>query len=257
MTGALVHAAAVALALAPANTGAARAPVRLTAAPARVMLAGGSRASVRVSNFGTKRVLVDVSRAGFALDLRGRPEIVRNGGARSARAWLTFRPAHFVLGPQASAALVVSSTLPRHAEPGDHDALVLLTTHAVGAARVAVRLRMGVVVVIRAPGKVVRLVDLRGARVTGARRRRRLELVVANRGNVTESLRHPRAVLSFRRSGRWAATLASNSRDLRPQTSGLVEFRLPAKLHGVMTARIVVPGDAGRSALRRTYRLRL
>ena len=38
MTGALVHAAAVALALAPANAGAARAPVRLTAAPARVML---------------------------------------------------------------------------------------------------------------------------------------------------------------------------------------------------------------------------
>lgn len=257
MTGALVHAAAVALALAPANAGAARAPVRLTAAPARVMLAGGARASVRVTNFGTKRVLVDVSRAGFALDLRGRPQIVPNGGVRSARAWLTVRPARFDLGPRATAALVVSSRLPRQAEPGDHDALVLLTTHAVGAASVAVRLRMGVVVVVRAPGKVERRVELRGGRVTGSRRRRTLELVVANRGNVTESLRRPRAVVSFQRSGRWAATLAASSRDLRPQTRGLLEFRLPAKLHGVMTARIVVPGDPGRSALRRTYRLRL
>ena len=125
----------VALALVPASAGAGAGPppVALTATPARVVLAGSARTTVRVRNSGTKRVAVDVSRAGFALDLRGRPRIVWSGGARSAAGWLTLRPTHFTIGPRSSASLVVTSKLPHGAEPGDHDALALLATRPVAS----------------------------------------------------------------------------------------------------------------------------
>jgi hypothetical protein len=252
-------AAAVAVAfvaLAPASTGAARRPVALTASPARVLLDGGSRATVRVTNTGARRVVVDVSRAGFALDLRGRPRIVRSGATRSAERWLTLTPARFALAPHATVSLQLASKLPRRAEPGDHDALVVLTTRPLQRGRVAVRLRVGVVVVVRAPGRVVRRLVLRGLRVNRHGRVRTLELVVANRGNVTESLERVRAVLS-RRSGRRVAVLAAGARDLRPRTGGILEFRVRGSTHGWIDARVVIPAAHGRSALRRTYRIRL
>jgi hypothetical protein len=258
--GGFVRIAGVALASAlvpaAAGAGAARAPVALSAVPARVLLTGNARTAVRLTNAGTKRVVVDVHRAGFALGLRGRPRIVR-GGRRSAARWLTLRPKHFALAPRASVSLVVASKLPRRAEPGDHDAVVLLSTRPLRNARLAVRLRMGVVVVVRAPGRIVRRVELRGLRVVRRGRRRALDLFVANRGNVTESLGRARVVLSRTRTGRRLATVAAGGRDLRPRTTGVVEFRLHGRTRGLVTARVVVRAGDGRSTLRRTYRIRL
>ena len=260
MIGAAVGIPAVALVLAPAlasvGAGTTR-PVALSAAPAHVTLAGNTRTAVHVTNTGTKRVVVDISRAGFALDLRGRPRVVRKGGARSAAAWLTLQPKRLVLAPHASAALVVASKLPRRAVPGDHDALVVLSTRRLGSARVAVRVRMGVVVVVRAPGRTVRRLKLRRLRVTRRGRSRALDVLVANRGNVNESLTGARTVVSLAGDGRRVATLVASSRDLRPRTSGIVEFAFRSSLHGRMTARIVIPAQPGRNAVRRTYRFRL
>ena len=246
MIGAVVASAAIALA---------RPPVVLTAAPARLLVDGSARAAVRVTNSGTKSVVVVVSRAGFTLTRRGRPVIARSDVARSAAPWLTFRPGRFALGPGGSVALAVASKLPRRAEPGDHDALMLLNARAIRNARVAVRLRLGVVVVVRAPGRVVRRLELRGLRVARRGQGRALDLVVANRGNITESLARVRAVIA--RRGRGIATLFATSRELRPRTSGILEFRFRRRLHGRMTARVVIPAQPGRSVLRRTYRIRL
>jgi hypothetical protein len=229
----------------------------LRASPARLSLAGRARAVVRVTNSGTTRVLVDVSRAGFTLDLRGRPQIVRRGGARSAASWLTVRPRHFALGPLAVASLAVSSKLPRRAEPGEHDALVLLSTRPLGKGRVAVRLRMGLVVVVRAPGKVVRRLELHGLSVARRGKRRALDVMIVNRGNVTESLQGARAVVSRERDGRRVATIVGASRDLRPRTRGIVEFRVRGRPRGAMTARVVIVAEPGHRVLRRTYRIRL
>jgi hypothetical protein len=253
-----IVAAASVLAPAPAAAGAgAQRPVALTAAPAHVTLAGNAGATVRVTNSGTKRVVVDISRAGFALDLRGRPRIVRNGGGRSAARWLALRPAHFAIGPHASASLVVASKLPRRAEPGDHDALVVLSTRALGSARVAVRMRIGVVVVVRAPGRTVRRLELRRLRVARRGRARALDVVVANRGNVNETLTQARAVVSPGRRGGRGATVLANSRDFRPRTSGILEFPVRGLRRGLVIARIVIPAEPGRGVVRRTYRIRL
>jgi hypothetical protein len=116
---------------------------------------------------------------------------------------------------------------------------------------------MGVVVIVRAPGKVVRHLELRALHVTRRGRRRALELVVANRGNISESVRRARVVVSRARTGRRLVTLVSGSRELRPRTSGMLEFGIRRKAHGRMIVRAVVPAAPGRAQLRRTYRIRL
>jgi hypothetical protein len=245
------------LALAPAGASTTRTPVALTATPARVVLSGTSRAAVRLTNSGMKRLVVDVSRAGFALSLRGRPRIVRARGARSAADWLKLRPKRLVLRARTSASLLVSARVPPNAEPGDHDALMLLTTRPSAGARVAVRVRLGVVVVVRAPGTVVRRLKLRGLRVARHGGRRVLELRVANYGNVTETLPRARVTLSRLRTPRRLVRLLAAWRDVRPHTQGILEFRLRRRLRGAVRARVVIPAVPGRRAIRRTYAIRL
>ncbi|HSS81966.1 MAG TPA: hypothetical protein VLK24_12315 [Gaiellaceae bacterium] len=248
---------ALALALAPAAAGAGRPPeaLGLTAAPARLVFHGSGLATVRLRNPGRKAVAVTVASAGFALDLRGRPRIVKRRVSRSAAGWLRLRPAHLRLAPHAAGKLLVSAKLPRGAEPGDHDALVVLSARPLARARVSVRLRLGVVVVVRAPGAVIRRVELGRLRVVRRGGRRTLELAVVDSGNVTERLLRVRATLL--RSSRRLATVGAGARELRPHTRGLLEFRLPRSANGVVTARVVVPAAPGRRVIRRTYRLRI
>ncbi len=240
-----------------ASAGAVRKPVALTAAPARVELTGSGRVAVRVTNSGSKPVVVDASRAGFALSLRGRPRIVKTNGPRSAAPWLRVQPTRFALPARTSATLVVSAKLPRNAEPGDHDALVLLTARPVAGAGVAVRVRLGVLVAVRAPGTVIRHLELGGLRAARRGGSRRLELRVANRGNVTETVHGARVTVWRPQTGRRLATAVARRRDLRPRTQGIIEFRFRDPLRGAVKARVVVPAAPGRSALRRTYRIRL
>ena len=260
MTGGVLRVAGLALllAFAPASAGAsgARPPVALTASPAHVELAGSGRATVRVTNSGTSRVVLDVRRAGFALDLRGEPKIVGQGvGRRSAASWLGFRPRTLILGTGDSRSVTIASKVPARAEPGDHDALVLFTTRRRVRDGLAVRVRMGVVVVVRAPGEVVRRLALRGLRAVGTRRGRLLELVVVNRGNVTESLTGGHAVVSVEQRGRRLARLTATARSLRPGTRGVLQFPIRRRLSGTVLARVDLVSGAGR--IRRVYRLRL
>ncbi len=260
MTGSALRVAglAVLLALASASAGAsgARPPVALTASPAHVELAGSGRATVRVTNSGTSRVVLDVRRAGFALDLRGEPRIVgQDAGRRSAAAWLGVRPPTLTIGSGESGSVTIASSVPARAEPGDHDALVLFTTRRRVRDGLAVRVRMGVVVVVRAPGKVVRRLALRGLRAVRTRRGRLLELVVVNRGNVTESFTRGRTVVSVERDGRRLARLTAATRSLRPGTRGVLQFPLRRRLRGNVVARVDLVYGAGR--ILHVYRLRL
>ena len=250
----------VVLMLVPASAGAstARPPVALTASPAHVALAGSGRTTVRVRNAGTSQVVVDVMRAGFALDLRGRPRIVGGDAvARSAADWLSFRPHSVVLEPGGSAAVAITSRLPSGAEPGDHDALLLFTTRRRVRDGVAVRMRMGVVVVVRAPGTVVRRLELRGLRVSPRRHHRVFELGITNRGNVTESLARAGSTLSLFRGGRRIAKLQAEPREVRPQTRGVIQFVYRGTARGSVTARVDIAPESSSRILGRTFRVRL
>jgi hypothetical protein len=231
VTPAAAFAAVVALA-APGLAGAAApSPVSLVASPSHVALNGSARAPVTVTNSGTDPVVVDVARAGFALDLRGRPRAVSR---RSS--WLAVGPRRLTLAPGATATLTVSSHVPRRAQPGDHSELVLLTSRPPTRRGLPVRLRLGVVVVVRAPGKVVRRVSAISLRARRAGKARVLGLLLANRGTVTESVGGPCAVLWLHRRGRILARLRAIERRILPHTRGLVELVYRGRLRGRLQA---------------------
>jgi hypothetical protein len=258
MRGALLGAAILVLALASASAGAsgARPPVALTASPSKLELAGTSQATVRITNRGASRLVLDIGEAGFALDLRGRPRVAARRASRSAAGWLAFRPRRLVLRPGASGSVLVTSKVPAQAEPGDHDALALFTTRRRAADGVSVRIRMGVVVVVRAPGRIVRGIQARGLGVVRRGRTRTLELSLVNRGNVSESFVRARALVSLERGGRRLARVRGESRELRPRTRGVLEFRYRGSVSGRVVAHVDVSSESGQ-VVRRAFRIRL
>ena len=64
-----------------------------------------------------------------------------------------------------------------------------------------------------------------------------------NRGNVAERLGRGSIVVEVWRAARRLATLQPRPRDLFPHARGLVEFRLPKRLHGRarVLARVIRP----------------
>ena len=248
--------AVLSLASASADASASRPVLALTATPTRVLLAGSQRAAIALANPGKSPVVVDVGRAGFLLDRRGRPHIAPRDIPRAAVTWLSVRPAHVVVPPGTRRTLTVTSRPPRRAEPGDHDALVLLTTRPRGGAGVAVRMRIGVVVVVRAPGRVVRRVVLGPPRVRRVTRRRMLEVLLVNRGNVTETLRRGSVRVTLTRRN-MRTTLRAGARDLRPRTSGVMLLPIRRGVGGWFSARVEVAAEPGRAAVVRTFTIRL
>jgi hypothetical protein len=202
---------------------------------------------VTLRNFGASRAQVTVGRGSFTLDLRGRPSVGRPG-ARSAQSWLAFRPSALSIAPGGKAELEVAARVPPRARPGDHHALVLLATRPSRVGGVGVRMRLGVRVAVRAPGRVVRRVAVRGLRVRRSSRARALEITVANLGDVIET-NTVIVVLSVRgRVERVHATV----REVLPRTRAILTARYAGRLRGLVHARVEVDGVA-----RRSFRLRL
>jgi hypothetical protein len=230
-----------ACALAPASAGAsvARPPLSLVASPSRVILVGKAREIIRINHSGGGRVIVDVTRAGFALDLRGRPRIIAGrAGSRPAASWLRIRPRRLAIAPGGDALFTVSSFPPRQAEPGDHQALVLLTTRPQPRRGLAVRMRLGIVIVVRVPGRIVRRLVPLALRVRRLPRARLLELTVANRGNITELLDRGCVLITLRRRNRVLARLRLVQRRLLPGTRGIAELRYRGRARGRVLALV-------------------
>jgi hypothetical protein len=245
--GAAVAALALAAVGAPSGTSRERPLASLSASPTRIALSGSSRASVTLTNFGASRAHVRVGRGSFTLDLRGRPAVAR-AGARSARSWLTFRPSELSIAPGGKAVLEVAARIPARARPGDHHALLLLTTRPSRLRGVGVRMRLGVRISVRVPGKIVRRVVVRGLRVRRSARARSLEVTVANLGDVIETS-GVTVVLAMR--GR-IERIHAELREVLPRTRAVLTARYRGGLRGRVLARVEVDG-----ALRRTFRLRL
>jgi len=246
--GAAIAALALVVAGAPSGTGRERPLASLSASPTRIALSGSSRASITLTNYGATRAQVSVGRGSFTLDLRGRPAI-GGPGARSAQSWLTFRPSALSIAPGGKAELDVAARVPARARPGDHHALLLLVTRPSRVGGVGVRMRLGVRVAVRAPGRVVRRVAVRGLRVrrTGGRVRG-LDVTLENLGDLIET-KVVDVVLSAR--GRLDRVHAE-TREVLPRTRAILTARYVGQLRGRVTARVEVDGVA-----RRSFRLRL
>jgi len=206
------------------------AALTLAVSPARTTLRAPASRTIQVSNLGSDQVAVGVT---------WRPL----GNRAAPHGWLSIAPGRLVLRRGARGFVTVRAGA--GASPGDHDLLVLVTGRAANSDRVAVQLRAGVRVRVRAPGRLVHRL-----RVDGVRARKRALLVsVANRGNVTEQLRgrvrvtlvaHDR-VISRLRSRRF--------RELYPSTRAVVVLPYAGRAHGVVTAVVRV------ASFERRYRL--
>ncbi len=245
--GAAIAVLAVVTAGAPTGTSRERPLASLSASPTRIALNGTSRASVTLTNFGAFRTRVTVGRGSFTLDLRGRP-VVGRPGARSAQSWLAFQPSVLSIAPGGRAELEVAARVPARARPGDHHGLVLLATQPSRVGGVGVRMRLGVRVAVRVPGKVVRRVAVRGLRVRRSGRSRNLEVTLANFGDLIET-----SVVTVVLSGRGRVErVNSELREVLPRTRAILTARYAGRLRGRVLARVEVDGVA-----RRSFRLRL
>ena len=226
-------ATAVALALAAA----APAPPRpaLTASPGRVVLDGAARAQVHVAA-PRGAELVEVTLTPYALDLRGQPRL--SGAARAPR-WVSVRPSRLRVGPK-GAIVTLAATPPRGAAPGDRPFALVLTTRSSRSHGVAVRLRIGVLVLARVPGRAVRRLVIGPLRVRRRGSTSTLELAVRNAGNVTERLAPGRIVLAVLRRGHVVARLRPPGRELLPRGRALVSARFRGKLRGPATVRVTL-----------------
>jgi hypothetical protein len=225
--------------------------IGLSASPLRVTLRGASAAVITVRNPGGRVLRVDVSRARFVRSLQGKPGV---RPARGAVAWLRVRPRRFRIAPGAKRTLRVAATPRRRVAPGDHPAVVILTTRPLGGRRVRLRLRVGVIVVLRVRGRIVRHLEARSLRVHDAGEVQLLELLLVNRGNVTERLADDKLRLVLLRNGQVFARLRPRGRELLPRSAGLAEFSYRGGVRGKVVARLEMRRIVG--GARRSFRVR-
>jgi hypothetical protein len=229
------------------------APLALTASPARLALTPGARGTVLVLNPGRSTAVVDVTRAAFSLDARGRPRI---GGA--GKPWFTVRPRRLVLPAGGQASLVVKGLRRPGAGPGDHASVLLLTSGLAGPPAVRVRMRIGVVVAVRVPGRVRRSLALEPPRVVRRARMRVLRVTVENRGNVDEWIGRERLMVKLVRRGRVVGVLRAGGRRLLAHGKGIVELRVPTRVRGRVRALMTIaPAVRGAPGARRVVSIRV
>lgn len=223
------------------------AAIALTVSPARIDLTAGGTQVVRVTNAGSAPAVLDVTRAGFALTLRGQPRIVK-----SKSVWLSFTPQRLIVGARSSATLTVKARSLR-LSPGDHPGLLLLTQHPVVRGGLLVRTRIGVVVSLRVPGRVVHRLLVNDVRIVG----QNVRVTLANRGNVTELFSPKQVTVTLWRGRRLLARFHPANRELLPGANGLLQFRYGEKVRGPVTAQVEILSAGGRKLLRRTFQARL
>ena len=109
-------------------------------------------------------------------------------------------------------------------------------------------MRLGVRVAVRAPGKVVRRVAVRGLRVRRNGRVRSLDVTLENLGDLIET----KVVAVVLSAGGRVERVHAEVREVLPGTRAILSARYTGRLSGHVLARVEVDGVA-----RRSFRLRL
>lgn len=217
-------------------------PVALTVSPARAVLLAPSSRTLQVGNLGTEKVAVEVAWQSL-------------GSRVGPNHWLSIAPRRLVL--RAGARAVLTLRAGPGASPGDHQLLVLVTGRRIERGRLAVQLRVGVRVRIRAPGRLVHKLAVDGLRARRFNRARALLVALANRGNVTEQLRGRLTVTLVGRNRVISRLRLGRARELYPGTRTVVVLPYAGRARGVVTAVVRLRIGANLRPLERRYRLLL
>jgi hypothetical protein len=218
------------------------ATVALAVSPARTVVRAPASRTVLLSNLSNEPLAVDV--AWKSVGRRSDP-----GG------WLRVGPRHLALASGARARLTVRAG--PGASPGDHNLVVLVTGRPVQRSRIAVQLRVGVRVRIRAPGRLVHRIVLSGLRAHRSKRKRSLLVSLANRGNVTEELRGRLSVTLAARGRVFSRLRFARPRDLYPGARATIVLPYTGRVRGVVTATVRVRVGPHVPSLERRYHLLL
>lgn len=219
-------------------------PVALSVSPARVVLVAPASRTIALRNVGTERVVVEVA-----------PKSLDRSAA--TKRWLLVRPSRLVLRASSQALVTLRARANGVARPGDHQLRVLLVARPAGRSRVSVRIRLGVGVRVRMPGRIIRGLALRGVRVRRHGPARDLLVSVANQGNVSEQL-GGRLTVTLARAGRAVSRLRLRGpRELFPGARAAVPMRYLGRLRGPVTAVVAVRLGGRLRVVERRYRIRL
>jgi hypothetical protein len=219
-------------------------PVALSVSPARMALVAPASRTIEVRNVGSERAVVAV--APRSLDRLA-----------ATKDWLRVRPKRFVAPARSRTAVTLRVGANGLASPGDHRLLVLVVARPLSRTRLAVRVRLGVGIRVRVPGRIVRRLAVHGLRVRHHGEARDLLVSVANRGNVTEQL-GGRVTVTLVRSGRLVSRLRlGGPRELFPGARTVFAMRYTGRIRGVVTAVVRVRFDGRLRPVARRYRLRL
>jgi hypothetical protein len=217
-------------------------PVALTVSPARAVLRAPTSRALQIVNGGTGHVAVDVAWKSLGLQI-------------APNRWLSIAPRHFVLRSGARAVLTVRAG--RGASPGDHELLVLVTGRPVDRSRIAVQLRVGVRLRIRAPGRLVHKLAVEGLRVGRFKGKRTLLVTVANHGNVTEQLLGRLTVTLIAHARIISRVRLGRSHELSPAARAVVALPYSGRARTVVTAVVRVRLGSHLPPVERRYRLSL
>lgn len=228
---ALIPTAAALAAAAPA--GAASPALSISASPFSLSLQGAATGAIHVTNPGSSAVTVEVATGDLAVSQTGEVSVdPKKRPKLSARAWLTVTPARLSLGPGGSADVVVVTHPPGTAAPGDHYALVLLTTVPPQGAQVGVSTRLGVSVIDTVAGGRLRAPAIARPAALKKGKARFLRIRIANHGDRIERLAKGQISVVVERGKRTLARLRGPARVLLPHAQGVLALRYPARLHG-------------------------
>jgi hypothetical protein len=214
----------------------------LAVSPTRTVFHAPASRTLQVRNLGSEDVAVSVTWKTL-------------GRLAAPQGWLRIAPSRFALRGGTRAVLTVRAG--DGATPGDHNGLVLLTGAPNNRGRIAVRLRVGVRVRIRSPGRLIRRVAVDGLRVRRLKQRRALLLSVANRGNVTEQLGGRLTVALVSHNRIISRLRLGRSRELYPGTRALVALPYAGRARGLVTAVVTVRLGPNLRVAKRSYRLLL
>ena len=225
----------------PPAHGASPAGLSLAVHPTRLVLVGNAEGRFEVRNPTARELVVSASTADFLLRPSGRMVVSKKlQTSRSAKSWLTVSPSTLRLAPHVTETVRVLSHPAGNASPGDHHALVVFTTVPSGSGIVRTRTEIGLPVLVRIAGSVVRKLEIRSLTVEREARRKALRLVLYNRGNINERLLGRSVVVRLRRHGRTVARLVPAGRSILPGERAVFSVPVPERLHGAMTGEVTV-----------------
>lgn len=253
---AVLLAATLPAAIVGVGTGAEKKPpapgeIAMTVQPSEtIVVSGGETKTLTLTNTGAVTTKYFMAIGNFDVDADGAVRINPPlTPSRSASEWLKIDPPEVNLRVGQSAKIRVRATPARSAAPGDHGAIALFVTDVANQGQARFRGRIGVPMIVRVKGPLVRSVAIGRIAVSRSGRARVIKVRVINNGNVSERFTRQRISIQLVRGGRTVGRLSSRTRLFLPGTRGDILARYTGPLRGRVTVRVTLtpapPGEAG------------